>query len=87
MANPRLRDIVNSAASGEWNIPEFQREFEWKPEQVAMLFNSLHRDLLFGYLHGETNLSPRQASFHLPKVVSEQSSVPFASSATDCPLP
>lgn len=50
MANPRLRDIVQNAASGDWNIPEFQREFEWKPEQVAMLFNSLHRDLPVGLL-------------------------------------
>ncbi len=50
MANPRLRDIVQNAASGYWNIPEFQREFEWKPEQVAVLFNSLHRDLPVGLL-------------------------------------
>lgn len=50
MANPRLRDVVDSAASGEWDIPEFQREFEWKPEQVSMLFNSLQRDLPVGLL-------------------------------------
>lgn len=50
MANPSLRDIVSSAASGEWNIPEFQREFEWKPDQVVMLFNSLYRNLPIGLL-------------------------------------
>jgi len=44
----KVRDIVQYAASGDWGIPEFQREFEWKPDQVAKLCNSLYRDLPVG---------------------------------------
>jgi hypothetical protein len=48
MADPRVRDIIQYAISGEWSIPEFQREFEWKRDQVAKLFNSLYKDLPIG---------------------------------------
>ncbi len=52
MANlsPKVRDIVQYAASGDWSIPEFQREFERKYEQVAMLCRSLYEDLPVGLL-------------------------------------
>jgi hypothetical protein len=45
-----MRDIVQFAASGDWSIPEFQREFEWKYEQVTTLCNSLYSDLPVGLL-------------------------------------
>lgn len=50
MADPRVTDIVQYATSGDWSIPEFQREFEWRPDQVAMLCNSLQRNLPIGML-------------------------------------
>lgn len=50
MADRTVRAIIQDAASGEWSIPEFQREFEWKYEQVATLCNSLYEDLPIGLL-------------------------------------
>jgi hypothetical protein len=50
MADPKVRDIIQYAASGDWSIPEFQREFEWKHEKVAKLFNSLYKDLPIGLI-------------------------------------
>jgi uncharacterized protein with ParB-like and HNH nuclease domain len=32
------------------DIPEFQREFVWDPEQVKLLAESLHRDYPVGSL-------------------------------------
>lgn len=48
MAERTVKAIVQDAASGDWSIPEFQRAFEWKPEQVAMLCNSLYQQLPIG---------------------------------------
>ena len=48
MAERAVKVIVGDAASGDWSIPEFQRAFEWKPEQVAMLCNSLYQQLPIG---------------------------------------
>jgi len=50
MADRTVRDIIQDAASGEWSIPVFQREFEWKYEQVAMLYKSLYEKLPVGLL-------------------------------------
>ena len=50
MADRTVRNIVQDAASGNWSIPEFQREFEWKYEQVATLCNSLRENLPIGLL-------------------------------------
>lgn len=50
MAERSVQAIVQDAASGEWNIPEFQRQFEWKHEQVAQLYNSLYENLPIGLL-------------------------------------
>ena len=50
MADPKMRDIIQYAASGDWSIPEFQREFEWKYEKVAKLFDSLYKDLPIGLI-------------------------------------
>jgi hypothetical protein len=48
MGDRMVKAIIQDAASGNWNIPEFQREFEWKHEQVAMLCKSLYEDLPIG---------------------------------------
>jgi len=50
MADPKVRDIIQYAASGDWGIPEFQRKFEWRYEQVAKLWNSLYKDLPIGLI-------------------------------------
>jgi len=50
MADRTVKVIIQDAASGEWGIPEFQRHFEWKHEQVATLCNSLYKDLPIGLL-------------------------------------
>jgi len=50
MADRTVRNIVQDAASGNWSIPEFQREFEWKYEQVATLCSSLRENLPIGLL-------------------------------------
>ena len=36
-------EAVQSAVAGQWDIPEFQREFIWKPSQVCALADSLWR--------------------------------------------
>jgi len=48
MADRSLRNIIQDAVSGELGIPEFQREFEWKQEKVATLFDSLYENLPIG---------------------------------------
>ena len=50
MADRTVKVIIQDVASGEWGIPEFQRKFEWKHEQVATLCNSLYKDLPIGLL-------------------------------------
>ena len=50
MGDRTVNAIIQDATSGEWGIPEFQREFEWRHEQVAKLCDSLFRDLPIGVL-------------------------------------
>ncbi|MDO8751899.1 MAG: DUF262 domain-containing protein [Dehalococcoidia bacterium] len=50
MSDPTVKDIVGHAASGDWSIPEFQREFEWNSEKVALLCDSLYTGLPVGIL-------------------------------------
>jgi len=50
MADRAVRAIIQDASSGDWSIPEFQREFEWKHEQISILCNSLYKDLPIGIL-------------------------------------
>jgi hypothetical protein len=44
----KVREIVNQAVSKNVDIPEFQREFVWDPEQVKLLAESLYRDYPVG---------------------------------------
>lgn len=44
----KVRDIVRQAVSKNVDIPEFQREFVWDPEQVKKLAESLYRDYPVG---------------------------------------
>ncbi|MBM4446303.1 MAG: DUF262 domain-containing protein [Chloroflexi bacterium] len=50
MREVEVQDLVREVAAGDYNIPEFQRQFEWKYEQVAMLCDSLLKDLPIGIL-------------------------------------
>jgi len=43
-------EAVQSAVAGQWDIPEFQREFVWKPSQVCALADSLWRSYPIGAL-------------------------------------
>jgi hypothetical protein len=43
-------EAVESAVSGEWDIPEFQRQFVWQPSQVCGLVDSLWRNYPIGAL-------------------------------------
>lgn len=44
----KVREIVERAVSKNLDIPEFQREFVWDPEQVKKLAESLYRDYPVG---------------------------------------
>ena len=44
----KVREIVKQAVSKNLDIPEFQREFVWDPEQVKLLAESLYRDYPVG---------------------------------------
>jgi len=44
----KVREIVKQAVSKSVDIPEFQREFVWDPEQVKLLAESLYRDYPVG---------------------------------------
>ncbi len=44
MADEKLMDIVNRANRGQYYLPEIQRGFVWKPEQVRKLCDSLYKD-------------------------------------------
>lgn len=44
----KVREIVRQAVSKGVDIPEFQREFVWDPEQVKKLAESLYRDYPIG---------------------------------------
>ncbi len=43
-------EAVERAVSGEWDLPEFQREFVWQPTQVCDLADSLWRNYPIGAL-------------------------------------
>jgi hypothetical protein len=45
-----VTEAVESAVAGDWDIPEFQREFVWKPSQVCALADSLWRNYPIGAL-------------------------------------
>lgn len=60
-----LRDLVEGAASGQLDIPEFQRGFVWRPDQVRALADSLFRDYPIGLILTWENsgyFSPRGSS-------------------------
>jgi len=44
----KIREIVQRAVSKGLDIPEFQREFVWDPEQVKLLVESLYREYPIG---------------------------------------
>jgi hypothetical protein len=41
-------EAVENAVAGQWDVPEFQREFVWKPSQVCGLADSLWREYPIG---------------------------------------
>ena len=43
-------EAVERAVSGEWDVPEFQRQFVWQPSQVCGLADSLWRNYPIGAL-------------------------------------
>jgi len=43
-------EAVERAVSGEWDVPEFQRQFVWQPSQVCGLADSLWRNYPVGAL-------------------------------------
>lgn len=43
-------EAVERAVSGEWDVPEFQRQFVWQPSQVCGLADSLSRTYPVGAL-------------------------------------
>jgi hypothetical protein len=45
-----VREAVERCVSGEWDIPEFQRQFVWRPSQVCGLADSMWRNYPFGAL-------------------------------------
>lgn len=57
-----VREIVERAVRGEWDIPEFQRGFVWKPEQVVLLAESLYQDYPVG-----TFLLWDSSEYHQPR--------------------
>lgn len=44
----KVREIVNRAVNKSVDIPEFQRDFVWDPEQVKLLAESLYREYPVG---------------------------------------
>jgi hypothetical protein len=46
----KVREIVRQAVSKNVDIPEFQRDFVWDPDQVKLLAESLYRDYPVGSL-------------------------------------
>jgi hypothetical protein len=44
----KVREIVKQAVSKNMDVPEFQREFIWDPDQVKKLAESLYRDYPVG---------------------------------------
>jgi len=46
----RMLDAVDRCVSGCWDMPDFQRGFVWKPDQSAMLADSLWRNYPTGFV-------------------------------------
>jgi hypothetical protein len=46
----RLVDAVDRCVNGSWDMPDFQRGFVWKPDQSAMLADSLWRNYPTGFV-------------------------------------
>jgi hypothetical protein len=45
-----VSEAIERAVSGEWDVPEFQRQFVWQPSQVCGLADSLWRKYPVGAL-------------------------------------
>ena len=43
-----IEEIVADAVKGSFNIPEFQRGFVWRSDQIRDLLDSLYRDYPVG---------------------------------------
>lgn len=43
-----VEEIVCRAVNKQWDIPEFQRDFVWSPQDVALLAESLYKDYPVG---------------------------------------
>lgn len=43
-----LKDLINQAIKGDLALPEFQRDFVWKPELVKLLISSVAQDWPIG---------------------------------------
>jgi hypothetical protein len=50
-----VRALVEQAVQGRLDIPEFQRDFVWRPDQVRALVDSLYRDYPIGQILTWTN--------------------------------
>jgi Protein of unknown function DUF262 len=50
-----IRELVEEAVQGRLDIPEFQRDFVWRPDQVRALVDSLYRDYPIGQILTWTN--------------------------------
>ena len=50
-----IRELVDQAVQGRLDIPEFQRDFVWRPDQVRALVDSLYRDYPIGQILTWTN--------------------------------
>jgi hypothetical protein len=57
-------EIVNYAATGEWNLPAFQRGFIWKIWQICDIADSLWRDYPIGPLLLWRNYNPAEPRVH-----------------------
>lgn len=50
MAEAPISDLVEASVKGDYQIPEFQREFRWAPRQVAAFVDSLSSGFPVGCL-------------------------------------
>jgi hypothetical protein len=58
-----IRELVDAAVRGAYNIPEFQRGFVWRSEQVRDLVDSLYRDYPVGSM-----LAWDAADYDVPRI-------------------
>ena len=45
-----ISEILDLLRRGEWQVPQFQREFIWSPEQVKKLINSFLKSYPIGLI-------------------------------------